>query len=37
MKSSTMMTCMMTDKTCGKSKDMCFVMKKRKAASDASV
>ncbi len=38
MKTSTMMICMMTGKMCMcKSMDMCFVMKKRKAASDVSV
>ena len=38
MKTSTMKTCMMTGKMCMcKSMDMCFGMKKRKAASDASV
>ena len=40
MKSSKKMTCicMMTGKMCMcKSMDMCFVMKKRKAASDVSV
>lgn len=38
MKTSVKMTCMMTGKMCVcKSMDMCFVMKKRKAALDASV
>ena len=38
MKTSTMMICMMIGKMCMcKSMDMCFVMKKRKAASDVSV
>ncbi len=38
MKTSVNMTCMMTGKMCVcKSMDMCFCMKKRKAASDASV
>ncbi len=38
MKTSVKMTCMMTDGMCMcGTMDMCFGMKKRKAASDASV